>query len=152
MTTWTAARDAIATILEGVSITSPIETTIKKVYKYRDDAAVDFPCVVMPNPPGKKVERGPSGYRTRTLEVLFQVLARDADINREAEIMDALEEAIITAFDSAVTLNLFSGYHVMAGPDFEPAGRTPMGANSVPTGIVNGMITLKLTDGTNFIG
>lgn len=148
MTTWNAARDALATLLAGITITDPIFTGIKHVYKYRDHGETDFPCVVMPNPPGKKIERGPSGYRSRTLDVLFQVLARDADGNREAEILDAFEEAIVAAIDGAVTLGLFSGYHVVGGPDFDPAGTTQV--DSVPTGIVNGHLLLKLTDVTNF--
>lgn len=151
MTTWIAARDAIATIVGAVSITVPITTNIKKVYKYRPDAETDFPCVVMPNPPGKRVERGPSGYRSRLLDVVIQVLVRDADVDRQAEILDNLEEVIITAFDSAVTLGLFAGYHVVSGPNFDPAGSTTL-SDSVTAAIATGVITLKLTDGSNFIG
>jgi hypothetical protein len=151
MTTWNAARDAIATVLAGVSISAPVTAQIKKVHKYRDVAETDFPCVVMPNPPGKVVSRGPSGYRNKLYNVLIQVLVRDADKDREAELLDAFEEAIIDAFDNAVTLGLFSGYSVVEGPNWDAAGIVQI-SDSVAAAGANGTLVIKMLDGKNFIG
>lgn len=150
-TGWPLARNAIATVLRTVAITDPISTSIKAVYQYRHDTETDFPCVVMPNPPGKRIQRGPSGYRDKLYVVELQLLAKDADPEREAQILDVLEEAIIAAFDGAVTLGLFAGFHVVNGPDWEPAGRTQLQDSSV-AGIASGTLTLKMLDATNFIG
>lgn len=151
MTTWVSARDAMATLLGAVTITVPLSASIKAVYKYRDQIETDFPCVVMPNPPGKRVERGPSGYRVKLYDVVFQILARDSDMNRGAEILDAFEEAIIDAFDSSVTLGLFAGYHVVSGPNFEPAGMTTL-EDASEAALASGTVTLKMVDAKNFIG
>lgn len=148
---WFPARDAIAAILLGVSITDPITDNIKLVYAYRDHGEADFPCVVMPNPPGKRVERGPSGYRSKVYVVEMQLLVQDADGDRQANILDAFEEAIIDAFDNAITLGLFAGYSVVSGPEWEPGGTTTV-KDSSTAGIAVGRLTIKMLDGKNFIG
>lgn len=148
---WQLARNAIATILTGLSITEPISASIKAVYQYRDITETDFPCVVMPNPPGKRIARGPSGYRDKLYVVELQVLAKDADVEREAQILDSLEEAIIDAFDQAVTLGLFSGFSIVEGPNWEPAGRTALQDNST-AGIAVGSLVLKMVEAKNYIG
>lgn len=151
MTSWPDARDAIAGLLETVTITSPVTSSIKKVYKYRDQSESDFPCIVMPNPPGKVIERGPSGYRSKLYKVLLHLMVRDADDDRQAEMLDAFEEAIIEKFDSAVTLGLFSGYSVVSGPDWDAAGLTTVG-DSMIAAIANGTLVIKMLDGRNYIG
>lgn len=148
---WFLARNAIATILNAVTITDPITASIKAVYQYRQDTETDFPCVVLPDPPGKRIVRGPSGFREKLYIVEIQLLAKDADTDREANILDAFEEAIIDAFDNAVTLGLFSGFSIVEGPNWEAAGRTTLRDSSV-AGIALGSLMLKMVDATNFIG
>lgn len=150
-TGWPLARNAIATVLMGVSITDPINTSIKAIYQYRDDTETDFPCVVLANPPGKRITRGPSGYRDKLYVVEIQLLAKDADADREAHILDAFEEVIIDAFDNAVTLGLFSGFSIVEGPNWEAAGRTTLRDSSV-AGIALGSLMLKIVEAKNFIG
>lgn len=151
MTTWNAARDALATKLAAVTITSPISASIKKVYKYRPDGETDFPCVVLASPPAKRVERGPSGLRDKYYDVTMQLLVRDADVDRAAEILDAFEEAIIDAIDDAVTLGLFSGYHVTRGPDWDAAGYVALSDSTLATA-ATGVLSLRMKDAKNFIG
>ena len=150
-TGWPLARNAIATVLMGLAITDPISTSIKAIYQYRDDTETDFPCIVLANPPGKRIVRGPSGYRDKLYVVEMQLLAKDADSDREAHILDSLEEAIIDAFDNAVTLGLFSGFSIVEGPNWEAAGRTQLQDSSV-AGIALGSLMLKIVEAKNFIG
>ncbi len=150
-TGWFLARNAIATVLSGVTISDPISDSIKAVYQYRDQTETDFPCVVMPSPPGKRTTRGPSGYKDRLLVVELQLLAKDADVDREAHILDAFEEAIDDAFDNAVTLGLFSGFSIVEGPNWDAAGRTTLHDSSV-AGIALGSLMLKIVEAKNFIG
>jgi len=154
MTTWSAARDAIAAILDSVAITVPVATSIKRVYTYRTGAETEFPCVVISSPPAKRVERGPGGYRAKTYDVDLHLMVRDAEIARAADILDAFEEAIIDAFDNAVALNFAaSGYMLLSGPDWIAVGEpAPRQGSAIPVSSAHGVLTLRATEAKNYIG
>lgn len=150
-TGWPLAWNAIATVLRGISITDPISASIIKVYPYRNQTETDFPCVVMPNPPGKTWRRGPGGFRERFYVVPLELLVTDADAERAAQILDSFEEAIGDAFDAAVSLGVGAGsIHIVEGPNWEP------GKGSIPeasaASIVTGSLMLNITEAKNYIG
>jgi len=150
-TDWTyTALTAIQGIIETVNISTPIVQQIERVYTYRSGKEADYPCVILSNPPGKRTLRGPSGYRQKLYDVELELAVKDADLDRAAAILDAYEEAIIDAFDAAVTLGLGSGYHVVSGPDWQPAREGPAPGSGVPVTSAWGMLTVKMVDAKNY--
>lgn len=101
---WLTARAEIAAILTGVAITSPINETIHRVYETPPKQASDYPCVIIIGTAKAAPERA-MALRDREYTARLRLVVQDADINRAADIIDALQEAIIDAFDQNVTLN-----------------------------------------------
>ncbi len=100
---WRTARAEIATILTGVAITDPITTSILRVFQTEPKQVSDFPCVVVLG-----TEKSParsSGLRQREMTAHLRLAVQDADQNRAADIIDALQDAITDAFDANLTLN-----------------------------------------------
>jgi hypothetical protein len=118
MTDWPTARTAIAGILGGVSIDVPDSFTIARVYPTQHANVVDFPCFQIMDAPRRAVRR-PGGGREKSYDVRLRFMVKDADLDHADAIIDAFEEATIDAFDSAVTLGLGGGYHVVEGPNWE---------------------------------
>ena len=117
---------------------------------YNDDGSADI-TDLSEFSPGQSLEEVQAEYRDKLYVVEMQLLAKDADSDREAHILDSLEEAIIDAFDNAVTLGLFSGFSIVEGPNWEAAGRTQLQDSSV-AGIALGSLMLKIVEAKNYVG
>lgn len=100
---WLEARAQIAAVLGGVSITSPIEQTIARVYESPPGTFQDLPCFVI-HPPAVEVSRSAGGLRRKTYTVRLRLLVTDADKDQASAIVDAYREAALDAFDSALAL------------------------------------------------
>ncbi len=100
------ARDRIKTVLEGLSITSPADMSIKRVYADPPPTIEDDPCFVMFGPAGAfgytaggaAIIEGPETERAR-------VYVHDADYGRAAALVAAFRAALIAAFKTEATLN-----------------------------------------------
>lgn len=121
---WLTARAEIAAILNGVAITSPIASSIQRVFETPPKYVSDFPCVMIVGTAKADPERS-SGLREREYTARIRLLVRDADINRAADIIDAFQEAILDAFDQNLTLN--SKVSNLNGPQWLEAGTLDAG-------------------------
>jgi hypothetical protein len=102
--TWADARTQLATILGTVSITSPIEQTIKRVYATPPGTVQDRPCFII-FPPALTVERHMGGLRIDHHRIRIALLTLDADKDVAADIVEAYREAFADMLDANVTLN-----------------------------------------------
>lgn len=101
---WLTARAEIASILNGVAITVPIASSIKRVYETPPKQASDEPYLIIIGTTKAEPQRS-SGLRSREYTARIRLVVKDADINRAADIIDAFQEAIVDAFDQNLTLN-----------------------------------------------
>lgn len=104
--TFSPALDRIAAVQLGLTISSPIAETIKKVYRVppkQSDVLADQPCFIntfdLPD-----VRFGVNGQRHRTYTVGMQLLVDDVDNDRGREIALAFLESLIVAFQDDLTL------------------------------------------------
>lgn len=107
MTTFSPALDRIAAVQLGLSITSPIAETIKRVYRVpprQSDSLSDLPCFIntvdLP-----EVHWGVNAQRNRTYVVGMQLFVDDANKDVGREVALSFLEALIVAFHDDVTLN-----------------------------------------------
>lgn len=144
---WLTARAEIATILSTVAITSPVASTIARVYETQPKQASDFPCVIIMGTAKGPPERS-SGLRQRDYTARLRLLVQDADINRAADIIDAFQEAIVDAFDQNLTLN--TKVSNLNGPEWEePATLDAGGQNQQGA---DGFVTFRMLDNPGFAG
>lgn len=146
MTDWPTARTQIEGILAGVSIGDPVSLTIERVYSTQHANVVEFPCFQIRDAP-RRVVRRPGSGREKTYDVRLRFMVKDADLEQADAIIDAFEEASITAFDTAVTLDLGGGYFVIEGPNWEEKQtfEEVKGARGV-----EGSLIVMLKDAINF--
>lgn len=146
-TSWSTARTAIASIIEAVSITTPIAESIKKVFQTQPANIADFPCVIIMGA-AKRVTRPPS-LRSKYYDVRVRLVIRGADLARSADVIDAFEEAIIDAFDNAVKFNLAGeNYLLMEGPNWEEPGMFDIGGQAHSG--ADAILSIKLQDAKAF--
>ncbi len=126
MTDWITIRGTIATLLTGVSITSPISTSLVRVYEQPPRMTAEYPSVIIAG--CEKAVTRQSQLRTKRYTAHMQLLAYDAESEQALAICDALEEVIISTFDSHLTLGI-QGVQLVDGPDFKMAGRVEYGGN-----------------------
>lgn len=146
-TNWLTARAAIASIIGAVSITAPVAMSVRRVHETQPDAIADWPCVVISGA-SMRVVRGSSGTRIKTYEVRLQLVARDADVRREEEILQAFSEAMVNAFDAKTRLGLADNYHVVEGPNWHEPGRLELGG--VGMGGMEGTLIVEMKDVVTF--
>lgn len=120
MADYLTARAAIASIIGAVAISSPVVAALSgNVYETRPDG-VDinrYPAVMITGYTSRYL-RGPSSKRERMYSVGLLVLVKPiAGATAHAQ-LEALKEAIGTAFDAKITLGLGGGYHVIEGPNW----------------------------------
>jgi len=119
MADYLTARAAIATIIGAVTITSPVTLSIAEMQETPTDgvAVQQCPAVVIPGYQLRYL-RGPGGKRERLYTISLRLAVRPADGATTNAQLDALKEAISSAFDAKVTLGLGSGYSVIEGPNW----------------------------------
>lgn len=100
---WAGAEAAIKTMLEGLSITSPITQTIARVYVDPPATLQDLPAILV-LPEIQEHADGPWGCRLVYL-VTLQLLLRDADEAQAGAIVKAYRAALIAAFHSHLALS-----------------------------------------------
>lgn len=120
MADYPAARSAIATIIDAVTITSPVAASIVKVYERRPDAGTglsEFPCVLITGAT-IDVDRS-SGLRERTYTVGLRLVVRPIAGAPMQDLLDAFKEGIISAFDAKQALGGgVEGCMVVSGPNW----------------------------------
>jgi len=125
ITGWKDARAELKTILEGVSITSPITETIARVYEFPPAQVQDQPCIII-YPPALDVQRNIGSLRIKNYRVICRLLLRDEDLGRASELADAYREALADKIDDNVTLNgkatVVSSQEITAVGNFSEAG------------------------------
>jgi hypothetical protein len=95
--TWADTRAELASIIGGVD-------GVRRVFEFRPSGNPgDIPCVVM-RTETLVVSYGAS-RRTKEYRVYFDVLTHDERVESALEVATRLREAIIDAFDNAMTLN-----------------------------------------------
>jgi hypothetical protein len=144
MTDWLTARTAIAGILADVTITTPIKASVRRVYESQHANPVDFPCFQIYDVPRRTV-RPPGGSREKLYDIRLRFMVNDADLDRADAIIDAFEEAAITAFDTRITLGLGGGYSVVEGPNWEEKATFD---DTTKRGVM-GLLVVKLKDPIN---
>jgi len=101
-----SALDRIIAIQGGLSITSPITESIKVAYKYSPAANVGLPdAPAFFNEWTLEREERHVSMRIQYYTVHMQLLVRDADLNRAADIATAFHVALVDAFDADVQMN-----------------------------------------------
>jgi hypothetical protein len=95
------ARGYLAGVLEDVSITSPIEQSIQRVYTDPPDKVPDLPCFIMYGSAGESdwAMGGVTALETHT--EMVRLVLHDADADRAAALVEAYRKATITALASA---------------------------------------------------
>lgn len=119
------ARRQIAAIIETVSITDPVNATIRKCHQFVPDGGRfgEYPFVHIT---GYELiyDRGPSGSKSRRYRIGLRLAARPigGSAAEMQDITDAFKDAISTAFDSKKLLGLGhvpgSNYNVVQGPNW----------------------------------
>lgn len=99
------ALDSLVTLQSALTITSPISETIKKAYKTfpKQDGMPETPCFI--NVPSLQRVSHVISARGQRWQVRMQLLVRDADRNRAADIVLAYVEKLIDALSDAQTIN-----------------------------------------------
>lgn len=113
------ARAAIASIIGAVTIASPVAAALSgNVYETRPDAQDinRYPAVVITGYTSQYL-RG-VGKRERRYSVGLMVAVKPIDGATAEAQLQALKEAIATAFDAKVSLGISGGYHVIEGPNW----------------------------------
>jgi hypothetical protein len=100
---WAGAEAAIKTILEALSITSPITQTIARVYIDPPATLQDAPAFLMTSEITEHAD-GPWGCKIVYL-VHLQLLLRDEDQAQAGAIVKAYRAALVTAFHSHLALS-----------------------------------------------
>lgn len=144
---WLLARTEIASILNGVAITSPIATSIKRVYEHPKINVTDFPCVMIIGVAKSEPQRS-SGLRSREYTARLRLMVEDSDIDRADDLIDAFEEAITDAFDQNLTLN--AKVSNLNGPQWLEPG--PIDAGGQARQGVDGFVRFTMDDDVVFAG
>lgn len=145
-TNWIAARGAIASILAGVTIDTPIATSIAKVFQMDPDQVADWPCAIIMGY-SLNVQRG-NGKREKLYAVRLRVAVRDADVSRTQEILESLGEAAIDAFDMHTRLGLGGNYYALQGPNWEEPRQEKVGG--AMASCIDGILFITLKDAVAF--
>lgn len=99
------ARDRIKTVLEGLSVTTPLAQSIARVYAEPPGTVQDLPCFVMYGSAAGTVEYSAGGASIEESETEhLRLLIRDADLERAAEFTREYRKALIAAFKSEAGL------------------------------------------------
>lgn len=117
MITFSPALDRIAAVQLGLSITSPVAETIKRVYRVapkQSDALSDRPCFIN-TVDVPEVHWGANAQRHRMYTVGMQLVVDDADKDVGREIALSFLEALIVAFHDDLTLNFTCTSQVLRG-------------------------------------
>ena len=144
---WLTARAEIASILTGVAITSPISETIHRVFETPQTMISDLPCVMIVGVAKSEPQRS-SGLRQREYTARLRLIVQDADIQRAADIIDALQEAITDRFDINLTLN--GKVSNLNGPQWLEAG--PVDGGGQDRQGVDGFVRFSMDDDIVFAG
>lgn len=99
------ARDHIKTVLAGLSITSPADMKIVRVYEEPPATVEDWPCFIMYGPAGSfqysvggaAIDEGPETEKVR-------LVLHDEKPQFAAELVRAFRAALIAAFKTEATL------------------------------------------------
>jgi len=89
--------------LDGLSITSPTNLAVKRVYENPPGTIQDWPAFII-YPPSMDATVGP-GSRWRDYRVRLLMIISDQDMSQAAAIADAFREVLIPAFDAKVSLS-----------------------------------------------
>lgn len=144
---WRTARAEIVTILTGVAITDPIAASILRVYAHPKTNVTDFPCVMIVGVSKGEPERS-SGLRSREYTARLRLMIEDADLERQDDLIDSFEEAIIDAFDQNLTLN--AKVSNLNGPLWLEPG--PIDAGGQNRAGVDGLVRFTMDDSIVFAG
>jgi len=101
-----SALTQLIAVQDGLSITDPIVASIEKAWTYmipQNSIAPDTPCW-MNTWRMDREERG-SSVRRQFYTINMQLLVRDADQERAADIATAFHVALVTALDGNLTLS-----------------------------------------------
>lgn len=141
---WRDARTRLKALLGTVSISSPDEQAIKRVYETPPGTVQDVPCFII-YPPALSVERS-SSLRVKKYTVRLRLLVSDADLDRAADLVDAYREAVIDVFDGDLTLNRTCTQIV--GPAVEEAASFGYGGRDY-TGL-DCLLTVEMKEAKSF--
>lgn len=120
-------RSAVVTVLRSVTISSPTSMQLKRVYEMPPETLQEFPCAVL-YPAGAQRER--DGTRRTAWTLRWHVVAIDQRTFSAAQILEAFAEAILDAFDNAVTLH--QAAWIISGPTIEVGTALQWGAQLYP--------------------
>jgi hypothetical protein len=120
MADYLTARAKIAEIIGGVAITTPVSVSLAGKVSETLPTSVDsgvYPSLTITGYMSRYL-RGPSSKRERIYNVTLRLMVKSVPPATPQEVLEALKEAIGTAFDGSVTLDLGAGYHVVEGPNW----------------------------------
>lgn len=143
--TWADARARVTAILAAAAITDPIVQTMKRVYETEYSTIQDLPCCVLKE---GSVEVGRmTALREKTYQLGIDLIAHDADPEREILIVAAFREAILDLFDADVTLAHTAT--IITGPTCQaPRGITLAGGGTAA--VIEMALTIRMHTASQF--
>lgn len=100
---WAGAKATMVTTLEGLSITSPTNLQIQRVYPNPPGTVQDWPAFII-YPPSLDVVLG-MDLRERNYRVRLRLIISDHDMAQAANIADSFREALVPVWDDRVSLS-----------------------------------------------
>lgn len=129
------ALDALVLLEQGVSITDPVTTSIRKAYKIIPAQSEQAPVTPFAQNVWtlREQRRFPGGWYERFYRVRIDIVTRDQDIDRAADIVTALAEQLQDDLDQHIRLNQTIKEGNLSGADptlgeFTIGGQTMIGA------------------------
>ena len=108
----------LVTLQEGLSITAPVSSSIKRAYKYtppQSSSLPDTPCVL--NTWSLTSQELDISLRILFYTIRMQLIVHDSDQDRAADIASSYMNAIITAQNADVTLGGSVNQSILRGSD-----------------------------------
>ena len=108
----------LVTLQEGLSITAPVSSSIKRAYKYtppQSSSLPDTPCVL--NTWSLTSQELDISLRILFYTIRMQLIVHDSDQDRAADIASSYMNAIITAQNADVTLDGAVNQSILRGSD-----------------------------------
>lgn len=144
---WLIARAEIKAVLENLSITNPIASTIQRVFESPPAQLSDFPCIMIVGTMKAEPDRS-AMLQDRDYIAKIRLFVEDADIDRAYLIIDAFQEAILDAFNSNLQLNgKVTNLH---GPSWDFPGFLDAGGREVRG--AEGLVRFSMADSPAFAG
>ena len=143
-----SALDRLIVIQAGLSITSPIDASIKKAYKYSPGSSVALPDVpAWTNEWSLNAVDRFVAFRVQTYTVHMQLFVLNADLDVAADIASSFAKEMIDALDADVSLGQTITQQTLRGGNPTLASLTRANLNYIGLDL---FLDLEMKEGVTF--